>query len=393
MSDPDFSDRVIADAVADYRTTTMAAMKPAGAGASIVTARHRRNRRVAGAAAFVAVTMVGTGAGYAALRDDDRNGAPVGGVPTSVPATSMKPAEPTTTAPSTASSPTGGTTPGKAHDLRNARLDLPEWADATECPSGPTKFTGGRAGAITTLGEVAAADVDGDGSGDDIALIRCRPGEGFIGQVVAFHKNADGTFRRIGLVVQPPGGEPDPPKDDEIHSVTDLRVRGSQVDVRVGSYETTFTDGAARLGTSQWRTYGWNGSRFAQTGGPRSFEMSPSAAHLETTVSALAFGPPSGGKQHGVMTVKVRNTGSAAVHPTLLVRLVEVQAVTAKGCSSTDDISECDLGRMAPRSSRTFTFEGDIDAGARLELKYSIVRLRLGDRVITTDGLRATYAK
>ena len=392
MSDPEFHDSVIADAVADYRATTVAAVKPAGAGASIVTARHRRNRHIAAVAVSVAVIMLGTGAGYAALRHD-RNGPPVS-VPTSV---APAPTESATTKPTPSSRPNSSATSGvatfTAHDLRNATLDLPQWPYVNDCPSGPTKFAGGKAGAITTLGRVVAADVDHDGAGDDVALIRCRPGEGFLGQVVAFHRNADGTFRTIGLVIQPTGGEPVVTKDNQIWNVTDLRRHGSsQVDVRVGSYETTYTDSARQLGTFQWRSYGWNGSEFTQTGGSRSFQISASTAQLATTVSALAFGPPSGGKQHGVMTVKVRNTGSTAVRATLIVLLAEGPAVTADGCS-TGEIPECDLGTMPPHSNRTFTFEGDIGAGEKVELRYSLVRLRVGDQVITTDGLHAIYAR
>jgi hypothetical protein len=67
-------------------------------------------------------------------------------------------------------------------------------------------------------------------------------------------------------------------------------------------------------GVSQDRTFTWNGTRFAQTGGPETFLADTATVRLSVTATELLFGPPDrDGCRTATVTVTVVNNGPADV--------------------------------------------------------------------------------
>ncbi|HEY2670241.1 MAG TPA: hypothetical protein VGJ07_07675 [Rugosimonospora sp.] len=399
MSDFDFDDRLIAGAVNDYQEATMNLIRPAGTAAAIATAKHRRAVRVASLAAVAAAVMIGAGTAYASLGPGEHAPPPVPGNQSSTSASPSATGSPSTS-PSAAGTPSGSPTTGTGthgpDNLNNATLNLPaNAANPTACLHGPTKFSGGVAGQITRIEKVLAADVDADGSSDDVVLLDCRPGEGALRQVVAVHRAVDGTFTTLGVVQQISG---------QVKNVDDVKVNGSNVEVRVGDAATTYTDGSVSLGVFQWRTYGWNGTRFTQTGGSTSFVADQSANHLTTTVSSLVFGKPSGGRRTGTMTVTVRNSGSRTVKQvSLVMAMVDATPVTPSVTCPTDSLGTptCQIGTLAAGASKTLTFTTSMSedeaqyqiAQGGLQYPNADAQVRIGDqRYSDTKGLTIVFS-
>lgn len=398
--DPGF-DRLIAGAVNDYQETTMQFIKPEGTGSAITTANHRRKVRIASAVAGVAVATIGAGAGYSALAPGE-NAPPPAAHHSASPSPSASPSA-APTSPSASATATTATRAGSGagihgpDNLDNATLNLP--ANYTSsCPHGPTKFSNGTAGSHTKIEKVLAADVDHDGNSDDVALISCRIGEGALKQVVVFDRAAGGKFTTMGLVVQV--------DRKPIYNVDDMKVDGSRILARVGDQATTYTDGARLTGVFQWRTYGWNGSKFTQTAGSTSFQADKTANHLTTTVSKLVFGAEAGGKRTGTMTVTVRNTGTRSVSQvSLVMAMVGADALaTPTGCPTVQvgdaTVPTCQIGTLAAGASKTVTLTTTIPeseaeyriAGGGLPLPESDAQVRIGDRKYSdTTGVTVTF--
>jgi hypothetical protein len=343
--------------------------------------------------------MIGAGTAYASLGPGEHAPPPVPGNQSSTSASPSATGSPSTS-PSAAGTPSGSPTTGTGthgpDNLNNATLNLPaNAANPTACPHGPTKFSGGMAGQITKIEKVLAADVDADGSSDDVVLLDCRPGEGALRQVVAVHRAVDGTFTTLGVVQQISG---------QVKNVDDVKVNGSNVEVRVGDAATTYTDGSVSLGVFQWRTYGWNGTRFTQTGGSTSFVADQSANHLTTTVSSLVFGKPSGGRRTGTMTVTVRNSGSRTVKQvSLVMAMVDATPVTPSVTCPTDSLGTptCQIGTLAAGASKTLTFTTSMSedeaqyqiAQGGLQYPNADAQVRIGDqRYSDTKGLTIVFS-
>jgi hypothetical protein len=403
MSDLDayFDDRLIAGAVSDYQETTMNLIKPEGTAAAIAIAKHRRTVRIASLAVIAAVVVIGAGTAYASLGPGEHAPPPTLGNQNSASPSTPSAIASSQATPSGAGTPSGGTaTTGTSgpDNLNNATLNLPKNDVNGDCPHGSTKFTGGAAGASTRIEKVLSADVNKDGSADDVALINCRLGEGALKQVVAFHRGTDGKFTTIGSVQQVSG---------QVKDVDDVKVSGSNVLVRVGDEATTHTDGSRSLGVFQWRTYGWDGAKFHQTGGSTSFTADQAASHLTTTVPSLVFGAPSGGRRTGTMTVTVRNSGSqSARQVSLLMALVDAGPLAElTGCpvvSSGDArVPNCQIGTLAAGASKTFTLTTSISesdaqywiAQGGLHLTSADAQLRVGDQKYSdTAGVKVTFS-
>ncbi|GIH18878.1 DUF11 domain-containing protein [Rugosimonospora africana] len=395
--DLDFEDRVIAGAVDDYQEGTMRFIKPQGTVAAIATARRRRKVRVASIVAGVAVVVVTAGTAYAARGPAEHVPPPVIGnqnspSPAGSPSASSSPSTaPTDTGtPSAGSSGagTGASGPHDPDDLSDATLNLPAvYGDS--CPHGATRFTNGSANQYTKIDKVLSADVDRDGSWDDVAMISCRPGEGAMRQVVAYHRKANGTFTTIGLVAKLELG---PNSTEKINNIDDVKVSGSAVMVHVGDYASTSTDGGQASGVWQWRTYGWKGGAFAQTGGSTSFVADTSNVRLTTVVSNLTFDPPVNGKRTGRLTITVRNTGSRSV------KQLELRVVTSNGdigrstaCPEGQNSTPiCQLGPLAAGASKTVTLTTTWDqsqteypvqtSGSNGDITDLDAQLRIGDQ-------------
>ncbi|MEH0844670.1 hypothetical protein V6U81_19990 [Micromonospora sp. CPCC 205711] len=195
-----------------------------------------------------------------------------------VPGVSVDPTTPPTQSPSQTPPATATTTPTPTasasqpapdgrisqQQLLAARLDLPAWP--TGSPSGCVTSRvrlgappSGQAGDGPHLITLDHGDVDADGATETVALIGCRAGEVIRKQVVAFDRDEADPIVTVGRVTRTNSGF------DDILGVQ--VTSGGAVEVRVADIQPCCST-PSYLVREQTRTYRWNGTGFAQTGGP-----------------------------------------------------------------------------------------------------------------------------
>ncbi|HEX2773822.1 MAG TPA: hypothetical protein VHN18_15510 [Micromonosporaceae bacterium] len=340
---------------------------PAGPDAARKVHQHRRRVRVAAAGALavalIAIPAVALAVDGAPDRvpppPTDNTVEPVPSPPTPAPSASPTPSSsPSPPAVSATSGPPPLSGRFSADELGNATLELPAWPDflADSCPSGRVRFRDGRAalpGAVehdVTIKEVVHVDVDRDGADETAARIICSGLEQNSNKVLVFERDEAGGVATFGQVLTESG---------DIAAIFTIRKSGTAVEAQVVDY---FSDGMpSDLMQFQWRGYSWDGSRFAQTGGPTAFPPNPKITDLSVAGQALRMTPSAAGQLSGTLTITVRNNGP---HPAASPRIdvtLPAQLSAARlpaGCSSFRSTRGLDI-------TCNLT-EVDADAGAEL---------------------------
>jgi hypothetical protein len=152
-----------------------------------------------------------------------------------------------------------------------------------------------------------------------------------------------------------------------------------QVRVDVGDHRPCCDE--AQASQHQWRTYGWNGTAFTQTGGPTSFGANPKVTDLSATSPDLAMTKQADGTWRGTLKVTVRNATAFATpgQIRLYTGVPGTWQATASGCTLAPDGTqplECTLPAVAGHASRTATLTLTAPAGtleARCQLWVSAV--------------------
>jgi hypothetical protein len=320
--------------------------------------------------------------------------------PTSTPTTApTSPAGPTGSAP--ASGPPGSAAPSQRAalppgwtDLGDATVTLPSWGGDGPCPTGPVALTHGYfpldAGGFDDrdgLTTVVAVDLDGDGRSEAVALIECHRSDPGIEQVVAFAHDASGQIQTLGIVVGP--GLHDGPA-----TIEGILADSSGITAYVSNLAGS--DGSAdEAQVVQARTYGYLAGTFVQTGGPTSFTRT---ATVTGTAGDLVFGPVSGGRRTGTMTVTVHNTGPTALSDLSVLAGpgdTSLEPVAAAACplGPANSVLTCPISSLAAGASRTvtFTFRGDpvviagLLADGGLAGAGFVLQLRIGEQRVTPD--------
>jgi hypothetical protein len=248
------------------------------------TVRRRRTvRAVIASAALVAITSAAT---FALTRG---SGHEPNVVTTNPPTSTPEPALPMRLV----------TDNAKPTPFDQARFDLPDFHH-NFCPKGQTQFhdrqwTGpGVAGvfeASALILDVVEGDVTGDQQMERIVLVICNAGTdpgAYAAQVVAYTH----TGALLGQVTWVTGGQ--------------TGLWGPQVadgKVRV-LYESRPNAGPATA--LQWRSFTWNGSRFAPAG-TTAVQFDPQPTQLTATAQLTAF---SASDAHATLTVRVANHGA-----------------------------------------------------------------------------------
>lgn len=322
----DVDDRLLAHAFADFRDDLTPHVKPAGVAAAHDTV-HRRHRVRMIAATTLATLFVAAPVAVYAASSDDSHGPPAvtGGSPS---ATSGDVSAPPSAGPSAQPSATGSAAPdgriSKA-DLSTATLHIPAWPHGFDdsCPTGTVKFTGGKAGqGIEALqGDPVYVDVDHDGVQETVVLVSCSP-QGSDYQVLALDRDTTGKIVTLGKVVGSAGNTGK--EGTDIMTIWAIEAAGNgQVRVDVGEYRPCCT--AAQASQHQWRTYGWNGNQFAQTGGPTAFGPNPKVTDLSITADRLTMTKQGDGSWAGTLRVTIHNAAAFAV-PGKLNFMLDVDA-------------------------------------------------------------------
>jgi hypothetical protein len=340
--------KVIDDAFAAFRGGGPLG-PPLGAEAAHATVKHRKRMRVIAAGAVAAVAVVAPVAVYAMNGPGGKQRPPVGNtVEPSTQVSSPPSALPSNspTAPPTA--PLDGRV--TANELASATVDFRGVAEPTLCPTGTFTFKGAttaRNGVRISITKVLDLDFDRDGGPESIALITCAV-QGADHAVLALDRAADGSIVTAGVVVSTSEKAP-------IKAVFDIRA---DVDGAVG----------VQVGNTverQWRSYGYEGQRFRQVGGPTNFSDVPAASDLSVTGTDLALGAPSGDARRGSITVTVKNNGpKAAPGAVVTIAIPAPQSMPApiqidadlNDCTRSTNQLRCRLNGFANGESRTYTF-------------------------------------
>lgn len=352
-------ERLVRDALEDYRAAVLPSIEPPGVAATRETARYQRRRRFAtGAVAAVLALVAGGTATYAATRPHAHQ---------PVPATSHTPAASPTPSTGASPRPSGGrSTPGgqppdgriSLTDLDNATLNIPGWPKSDWCQSGRYTFDHGvklmssgadayfylpgySGGAQEINLPVRYADVDGDGAEETVAVLACGA-EGVLDEVVAFDRDTAGHIVTLGVVDQQPLLE-----EGSTYKVDGLRTTAD------GTIEVHEVQLEQKYPLSWWSGFRWTGSGFRQVSGPAQRPGVPSVSWSVTST----MHPTSTGYQ-GTLRVTVTNDASNAntiAPPKVYVKLPSGVSAEATGmCDISGSEVDCHSGKaMKPGDSWT----------------------------------------
>lgn len=335
----------------------------AGPDAARAVFRRRRSTRAALGVVAAGLVLAAPVTAYATgvVGDDATPDPGISIPPTTVPPpTTAPPSSPPTASPSTSGAVPDGRISSAA--LGNAALDLPDWSSqmADRCPAGRVKFTGGEARKpgedelSVRIANVIHVDVDRDGRKETVAKIGCSGVEMDETKVLAFDRDAAGDIVTMGQVVT---------NDGDIAVIGS--IRGARTAVEVQVYDRGFEGVPSQVPQKQWRAYSWNGSGFAQSGGPTAFPPNPYVTDLSVTGGNLTMRPAGDNRLTGSLTLTVRNAGPVpATKPGVRVALPKGFTASAlpSGCTAStifdgSTVVQCGLSRLAVAATRTVTFD------------------------------------
>jgi hypothetical protein len=335
-------------------------VSPDGVGAVVSTVRHRRRTRAAAITAL-ALVLLGAPVTAVALAGVHHNTAPPGGGPTSAPPSASDSPTPQPSASSQPAAPDGRIS---LDELRRATITVPAWRSGDDgCPSGKVTLSGGKAGSgmMALTGEPAYVDLDHDGAQETVVLISCSP-QWSDYKVIALDRDASGAIVTLGQVVASGTGK----IGVDIMTIWGVAAGDNgQVRVDVGEYRPCCEE--AQASQHQWRTYGWNGTAFTQTGGPTAFGPNPLVTDLVVTAAPLAMVKQPDGSYQGTLHVTMHNAAKFTTPGQLQLRVDSpdgwsAQQVAGSVCRP-DENRTCALPALAAGASRTFDVKVTVPAG------------------------------
>ena len=257
-----------------YRGSAHQSFAPPPPEAIVAKARRRtRNRAVLAAAAVLAVSLGGAATATRLTLGTDESPPVTGTSPTSTSTPSRTPSPPSASPPSSAPSSTApGGTPDRTStgpspinvrtvDWENTTIRFPAARDDDDCLTGKVKIVDGVGGtegdqphirvrAAYDEGPATFGDLTGDGRADAVVYASCPGGlgdEDASGQVlVVTGRTGELVASWVGPVAM---------------VIEDTAIAGGRLTIR---FRTKYIDPEV----TQERTYRWNGTRFAQVGGP-----------------------------------------------------------------------------------------------------------------------------
>ncbi len=297
------NDNLINNAVSEFHTAE--ATVPglvAGAAAVRATVKRRRTTRYALLGVLGAILVIVPIAAFAA-NPRGNNSPPLPGDSPSI----VEPASPTPSeTPSASANEAPPAVDGRISldKLTSTEVDLPPYETYGNCPKQRGKLVKTEdpsAGPPRpwVVGKLVYTNLDDDPALETAALLLCRTGEAQDSQVVAFDLDAAGTIRTLGAIVA----------QGDMLNIRDIGVRAA------GGITADVSDIIACCGTPtsrvqhQTREYAWNGTTFAQVGGPTLWGDPRYITDLKVTVTDLTLDPRLNGQRTGKVTVTVKNNG------------------------------------------------------------------------------------
>jgi hypothetical protein len=188
--------------------------------------------------------------------------------------------------------------------LTSSKLDLPPFETYGVCPTRRVKLVKTEDPSVSrprpwVVGKLVYTNLDDDPALETAALVLCRTGETQDSEVVAFDLDASGKIRTLGAVVV----------QGDMLNIRDIRVRAA------GGITADVSDIIACCGAAksreqhQTREYAWNGTTFAQVGGPTLWGDPRYITDLQVTATDVTLGPRVNGQRTGKVTVTVKNNG------------------------------------------------------------------------------------
>jgi hypothetical protein len=319
LSEPD---GLLSASFAEFAAAATPSIRPQGADAARLEVAHRRRLRAVALSVLAAVAIAVPVAAYAAF------GRPAHGPPRppATAAPTVDPSTPPTAEPGPNPEPAEGpcaqkpptATPPRnvvsVDELCNATLDLPAWQSEV-CTRPEVTLVNGRLHLAESVGlslrAVVQVDVDHDGTVETVAIVACG-GETMEEKVVAFRRAPDDGVATMAQVLA---------TVDPIRVITELQgLPDGRLRITVGDFGN-FLGTDPTIAQHQQRTYGWNGQRFVQIGGPTTFPPNPRLADLALTAPDLVFSAPAGGIRTATYTLTARNLGPADIQASVTVQL------------------------------------------------------------------------
>lgn len=309
---------------ATYRGEIAAGLSPAGADTARRTVRHRR-RAATVAAATALVLITGPAVGYAVAGGHQPTRPAVAPASSGTPSPEAPQSPPAQPPPSVGASVVPPDGRIDRATLLSTPLNLPSWPkDApSSCVTHNVRLAGRPTMGKPELMALAYGDADGDGAEETIAILGCRPGEAAIQQVAVFDRDTAGHVVTLGQVARTGNG---------YSWITDVAAGApGSVRVQVGDIQPCCAT-PAEAAQKQWRTYGWNGSQFRQTDGPRAFGVNPRRSDLQLTATDTVFATrPGDSFWHGTVTVTIHNAGPGRADKVMLQLLFMPASVHHEG--------------------------------------------------------------
>lgn len=332
------------------------AAAPAGRHAWHTTSPDRRRTQLLAVSVLTLALTAGCAATNRepAATDNSATGQPVAGQPTGTAA----PADPTPNASAASATPNAPNGRISLAELSRATLQVPAWPSGMlgHCPHGAVKMdTEGSLDytPLGILGRPVYADVDHDAAVETVINLTCSP-QGSAQQVLAYDRDNAGRIYLVGKVVGSAG--PNGRQGIDIQRVHRIAAAaGGRLNVDVGDYFTCCGDNPDSA-QHQWRSYGWDGTRFVQVGGPTAFGPNPNVTDLAVTASDLVMVKQADGTWHGTLTTSVVNRGDYQAPVVLGLALPTVTASGGgwTGCDRPGDgYISCNLGTVSAGGSRT----------------------------------------
>lgn len=339
-------------------------VRPEGVGAVVSTVRHRRRTQAVTLVA-AAVVLLGGPATAVALTSGHHGTGPAGPPTASTSASASD-------SPSAVPSPSNSPTPPVPNNgrisldqLRNDVITVLDWPKGDDmCPTGQVKFSGGKAGqggVERIQGSPVYVDVDHDGVDETVILLSCNP-QWADYQVIVIHEDASLAVETLGRVVASGPG-----MGTDIMTIWGIAAGDNgQVRVDVGEFRPCCEE--AQASQHQWRTYGWNGTAFTQTGGPTAFGPNPLVTTLATTPAPLTMVKQADGSYTGTLHVTVRNKAQFKTPGQLWFELQipastwAVQPVAGSVCQPSV-AGECKIPALAAGASLTLDVKVTAPAG------------------------------
>ncbi len=275
-------------------------------------ARRRRTARAVAIGVVAALVLVVPVAAFAIVGTGTHrhpvNPSPSSTVDKTTPAPSISPSpspSPSATPAATAHAPIS------VEELAAAGVTLPPWTPsrAANCPRKITGFDTLDRGVLVMLYMSAQVDLDRDGSPEVVGWFRCpgtvgvsgSPGNGEDSQVVAFTRDSTGAVVVLGQVLTT--------FDGPVKGIAKITASGSDVSVDVRDW---YCCGPELSVQQQTRAYRWDGHRFNQSDGPRSFPDNPKLPRLvdlALTANDLVYAAPENGQRTATLRLTVTNRG------------------------------------------------------------------------------------